>query len=97
MRYVRGFPDGSAAKNPPACMRRGFDASVGKIPCRRAQQPTPVFLSGESRGQRSLAGFSPWGSKGFDMTEVNDHAHTHYVRAKNGNPLGYHQPLLTVP
>ena len=32
---------------------------VGKIPWRQAQQPTPVFLPGESHGQRSLAGCSP--------------------------------------
>ena len=32
---------------------------AGKIPCRRAWQPTPVFLPGESHGQRSLAGYSP--------------------------------------
>ena len=38
-------------------MRRGFDPGVGKIPCRRACQPTPVFLPGESRGQRSLSGY----------------------------------------
>ena len=30
---------------------------------RRKWQPTPVFLPGESHGQRSLAGFSPWGCK----------------------------------
>ena len=35
----------------------GFDSWVGKIPW-RAWQPTPVFLSGESHGQRSLAGYS---------------------------------------
>jgi len=29
---------------------------------------TPVFLSGESLGQRSLAGYSPWGHKEQDMT-----------------------------
>ena len=34
---------------------------VGKILWRRAWQPTPVFLPGESHGQRSLAGYSPWG------------------------------------
>ena len=34
---------------------------VGKIPWRRAWQPTPVFLPGESQGQRSLAGYSSWG------------------------------------
>ena len=32
---------------------------VGKIPWRRAWQPTPVFLPGESHGQRSLVGYSP--------------------------------------
>ena len=37
--------------------------SLGRIPWRRAQQPTPVFLSGESHGQRSLADYSPWGRK----------------------------------
>ena len=29
----------------------------------------PVLLSGELHGQRSLAGYSPWGHKEFDMTE----------------------------
>ena len=37
----------------------GFDPWVGKIPYRRAWQPTPVFLPGESHGQRSLASYSP--------------------------------------
>ena len=40
--------------------RRGFDPWVRKIPWRRAWQPTPVFLSGETLGQRSLVGYSPW-------------------------------------
>ena len=35
-----------------------------KIPWRRTWQPTPVFLSGEFHGKRSLAGYSPWGHKG---------------------------------
>ena len=43
--------------------RRGFDPWVGKIPWRTAWQPSPVFLSGELRGQRSLVGYSPWGHK----------------------------------
>ena len=37
----------------------GFDLWVGKIPWRRARQPTPVFLPGESHGQRSLVSYSP--------------------------------------
>ena len=36
---------------------------------RRKWQPTPVFLPGESHGQRSLAGYSSWGRKESDMTE----------------------------
>ena len=43
--------------------RLGFDPRVGKIPWRRAWQLTPVFLPGESHGQRSLVGHSPWGHK----------------------------------
>ena len=42
---------------------------VRKIPCRREGQPTPVFLPGESRRRRSLAGSSPWGHKELDTTE----------------------------
>ena len=34
--------------------------SVGKVPWRKAWQPTPVFLPGESPGRRSLPGYSPW-------------------------------------
>ena len=36
---------------------------------RRKWQPTPVFLPGKSHGQRSLAGYSPWGRKESDTTE----------------------------
>ena len=39
--------------------------------------PTPVFLPGESHGQRRLAGYSPWGHKELDMTERLTHKHTH--------------------
>ena len=38
-------------------------------PRRREWQPTPVFLLGESHGQRNLAGYSPWGFKESDTTE----------------------------
>ena len=50
-------------------MRRGFNPRVGKIPWRRQRQPTPVLLPGKSHGQRSLAGYSPWGCKESDTTE----------------------------
>ena len=49
--------------------RHWLDPWVRKIPWRRKWQPTPVFFSGKSHGQRSLAGYSPWGHKKSDMTE----------------------------
>ena len=47
----------------------GFHPWVGKIPWRGKLQPTPVFLPGESHGQRSLVDYSPWGCKESDMTD----------------------------
>ena len=52
------------------CRRRGFDSWARKTHWRRAWQPTAVFLPGESRGQRSLAGYSPQGRKESDTTEL---------------------------
>ena len=49
--------------------RHGFDSWVGKIPWRRKQQLTSVFLHGKSHGQRSLVGYSSCSSKESDMTE----------------------------
>ena len=43
------------------CKRHGLYLWVGKIPWRKKWQPTPVFLPGKPHGQRSLAGYSPWG------------------------------------
>ena len=37
---------------------------------RRKWQPTPVFLTGECHGGRGLVGYSPWGSKELDTTEL---------------------------
>ena len=59
--------------NPPANagVRRdvGLIPGSGKIPWRRECQPTPVFLSGKSHGQRSLVGCNLWGHKESDATE----------------------------
>ena len=69
-------------KNPFAMRETGrleFDPWVGKIPWRRAWQPTPLFLPGESHGQRSLAGYSPSGHKESDMTEVTASMHTWHI------------------
>ena len=59
--------------NPPAKegdMKCWLDLWVGKIFGRRALQPTPGFLPGESHGQRSLVGYSLWGCKELNMTEA---------------------------
>ena len=68
---------GSRAAAPGCGFSRGtrdrFNPWVGKIPWSRKWQSTPVFLPGESHGQRSLAGFSLWDCKELDTTE---HAHT---------------------
>ena len=40
-------------------VRLSFNPWVEKIPWSKTQQPTPVFLLGESHGQRSLSGYCP--------------------------------------
>ena len=52
-----GFPGCSEVKNLPANAEDKFKPWVRKIPWRRKWQPTPVFLPGESPGQRSLKGY----------------------------------------
>ena len=56
--------------------RRRFSPWVWKIVWERAWQFTPVVLSGESQGQRSLVSYSPLGHKESDMTEVTWHTHS---------------------
>ena len=51
------------------CRKHGFDPWVGKLPWKKKWQPTPVLLPGESHGQWSLVGYSPWGCKELDKTE----------------------------
>ena len=60
-------------KNPCQFRRRKrhrFGPWVGKMPWRRQWLLTPVFLPGESYGQRSMVGHSPWSHKESDTTEV---------------------------
>ena len=68
------FPGGTRSKEPSCQCKRhewcSLNTCVGKIPWSRAWQPTPIFLPGESHGQGSLAGYSPWGLKESDMTEA---------------------------
>ena len=73
-RNFLGFPGGTSGKKSACqcrrCKRVRFNPQVGKIPWKRKWQPTPVFLPGESHGQRSLVGYSPWGCKKSDRTEL---------------------------
>ena len=48
----------------------GSIPQVGKFPWRRKWNLTPVFLPGESQGQRSRAGYIPWGCTELDTTET---------------------------
>ena len=72
-----GFPGGSVGNLSAMQETQETWVQVGKIPLRRAWQPTLVFLPGESLEQRSLVGYSPWGHKESDTTEVTEHIHIH--------------------
>ena len=48
------------------------------LPEPHSKLPLAVFLPGKSHGQRSLAGYSPWGHKESDVTQP--HTHTHYKK-----------------
>ena len=83
-----GVPGGASGKEPACKCKRlkrcRFDPRIGKIPWRRAWQPTPVFLPAESLGLRSLAGYSPWGHKESDTTEwLSVHAQWVYIMLEN--------------
>ena len=65
-------------KNPPGYVgdlrEVGLILGSGRFPGEKKWQPTPVFLPGESHGQRSLVGYSPCNNRESDMT---GHVHTH--------------------
>ena len=79
---IETFPVGSqvalVVKNPPANAEdvkdTGSIPGLGRFPSRRQWQSTPVFLPGESRGQRNLAGYRPWDRKELDTTEAAERA-----------------------
>ena len=74
--YIQGSLVAQMVKDLPI-MQETWVRSLGwEDPRRRKWQPTPVFLPGESHGQRSLAGYSPWGCKELDTTERLTHIFT---------------------
>ena len=48
----------------------GLVPRLGRSPGEGNGKPTPVFLPGESYGQRNLVGYNPWGHKELHMAEV---------------------------
>ena len=88
-----GFP--AAQKNSAVMRRLGFNPWVGKTPWGREWQFTPVFLPGESHGQRSLAGDSPWGHKEFVTTEATNRliSRRHWRCSHNENRHRFHALL----
>ena len=86
------LPGGTNGKEPSWQCRRwkrgGFHPWIREDPPGKAWQPTPVFCPGESRGRRSLAGYSPGGCKELDTTEVTWQTPTVHWRAqKQGRRL----------
>ena len=79
-----GLLGGTSGKEP-TCLpmpetwrnkRLGFSPWVRKIPWRKAQPPTPLFLPGGSRGPSSLENYSSWGRKESDITDATEHIPT---------------------
>ena len=56
-------------KNRPAMWETQVQSWGKEEPLEKGMLPTPVFLPGESHGQRSLAGYNRWGCKEPDTTE----------------------------
>ena len=84
-----GLPKALSSKESACqCRRFRFDPWVGKIPWRRAWQPIPVLWPGESPGQRSPAGYSPWSCKESDTTEQLRHQCQYNSTLERGQPDG---------
>ena len=95
----------------PLFRRPRFDPWVGKIPWRRVWQPTAVFLTGKSHGQKSLAGYNPWcGKEQIRLKQLSMHAHSSgsisgipYLKSPSSTSVGSNRytffisPLFLVP
>ena len=84
------FSGGASGKEPACQCRRHKGHRFDPRLWRRAWKPTPVFLPRESLEQKSLAGYSPWGHKESDRTEVTPHTCTDTIYFK------FHRSLLIV-
>ena len=92
----QGFPVGTSDKEPAcqcrSCKRCGFNPWVGKIPWRKAWQPTPILLPGVIPWlQRILAVYSPWGC--IESDNWSNLAHT----SQKGDPTSVFDFALDFP
>ena len=84
-------------KNLPVMQEFGsLDPWIRKITWRRQWLPTPILLAGEFHGQRSLVGYSTWGCKESDMTELFNHMKSltplsHKFRFKQYQEVAVHE------
>ena len=60
-------------------------------PWRRVWQPTPVFLPGESHGQKCLVGYSPWAQSATN--EATGHTCTQSMFIMEKKKFSYMRPL----
>ena len=81
---TKGCPGGTVIKDLPATSGHTRDVSLipGSGRSHGVSNSTLLqyLLPGESQGERSLVGYSPWGCKESDMTEqtcTRTHTHTH--------------------
>ena len=69
-----GFPGGASGKEPVCQCRRCKETWVPSLswedPLEKEMATHPVFLPGESLGQSSRVGHSPWSHKELDTTEA---------------------------
>ena len=79
---TQGFPDGSDGKES-ACNAGDLGSIPGseKSPGEGNGNPPQYSCLENSMDKRTMAGYSPWGHKGSDMTEkLNMHTHNHILR-----------------
>ena len=83
--YITGLPGGANSKESTCQCKKlkkhVLDPLVGKMPWNKKWQPTPVFLPGESHGQKSLVSYSPWGRKELDTSEVLSTEHIYITQS----------------
>ena len=80
------------------CGTPGLNPWIGKIPWRRAWQPTPVFLPGESPWTEGPGRHNPWGCKKSDTTEwLSTWTSTHLLTTELVCSLFSHQWGLPGP